>query len=363
MDLLNSALRLAPRATLRAALAALRPLSQIAALRAFRAIPDDLRYPLPGYVIFEPTLRCDLDCDFCFQRGMHRSGDELSLEQIDELLQRLAPQRLKLIGGELLVRDDALRLIKLAAQHSNSLTITSNGNRLDDPTAKLLSGLANLQRLSLSVTQRQRLDALAPHTRGIARRTPIMAQALVRPQSVESIARACAKLPGMGIRTLLLMLEMWSTPEQVEQSLATLAGRFGAFERGMLHVRTLDRAPYSLAELESALERIGHAARRSGMVTLLEPRYGASRVQRLHEAQEPPAAKVVCSYLIEPALRVDPAGELIFCEHIRLPLGNLLEHDPRQLFNSEPMVNLRRLLLDGDFLPICRRCCKLVHLR
>ena len=89
---------------------------------------------------------------------------------------------------------------------------------------------------------------------------------------------------------------------------------------------------------------------------------GKRRIARFCQGSEPADARVACRYLLEPTLRIDPEGNAVFCEHIRRPLGNLLEKSVEEIWNGAPMVGLRRLLFESGYLPACRRCCKFVHL-
>lgn len=131
--------------------------------------------------------------------------------------------------------------------------------------------------------------------------------------------------------------------------------------------RALYRAPGALllpvhAAASPLLLEIGRAARAARVLPLLEVGVAADSVRRFHDGAGPAGGPVVCRYLLQPTLRVDPTGNMIFCEHIRRPLGSLLERPLEQIWNGREALALRRLLVARGHLPICHRCCKLVFL-
>ena len=102
MSILRRASRIPPR-FLRSLVAPGRALLLARARLTLRRLPADLRLPRPRALILEPTLRCDQGCHFCFQQ---RPSDprELDLDQVRRLLAVVGPRRIKLIGGEVLLR-------------------------------------------------------------------------------------------------------------------------------------------------------------------------------------------------------------------------------------------------------------------
>ena len=115
------------------------------------------------YLRVSVTDRCDLRCTYCMAEDMQflPKRDVLSLEELDRLCGafiRLGVRKLRLTGGEPLVRRDVMRLAdSLGAQIGHGLdelTLTTNGTQL----AKHAAGLAaaGVRRINVS------LDTLDP---------------------------------------------------------------------------------------------------------------------------------------------------------------------------------------------------------
>jgi len=346
-------------------------LSRIQARRAFREIPANLELPFPRTICLEPTLRCNLSCNYCYQQhSRSRKDKELTLDQIRGIFDGLQPEHIKLIGGEVLLRDDALELIEWASSRSRSITLVSNGSLLDSEKVAFLKGLRNLHRLSISsahmpdgkLTPLAHIQKIAPFTRDLAGSVPLLAQLVVGGDNTEEIRSVIDELPQAGFRIALLMIEMIYDQQEIDRSREMLETEMGWQGGGLLSLPPPGTMRSSLSELSDAVNDIRKYAAKRGVFAFCELMYGIDRIQRFYKAKEPEGTQVVCRYLIEPTLRVDPYGNVIFCQNIRQPLGNLLHQKPDQIWNGEPMLRLRRLLLEGNFLPICRRCCRFVHL-
>lgn len=116
------------------------------------------------YVRVSVTDRCDFRCVYCMSEDMHflPKADILSLEELDRLCSAfvsLGTRRLRLTGGEPLVRRNIMELIQSLGRHLRSgaldeLTLTTNGSQL----ARYADDLrrAGVRRINVS------LDTLEP---------------------------------------------------------------------------------------------------------------------------------------------------------------------------------------------------------
>lgn len=125
------------------------------------------------YLRVSVTDRCDLRCTYCMDETMRflPRQDLLSLEELDRLCSAFVARgtrKLRLTGGEPLVRRDVMRLVQSLSRHLASgaldeLTLTTNGTQLAHHAAGLAR--AGVKRINVS------LDTLDPDTfAGITRR-------------------------------------------------------------------------------------------------------------------------------------------------------------------------------------------------
>ncbi|HIJ39283.1 MAG TPA: GTP 3',8-cyclase MoaA [Rhodospirillaceae bacterium] len=153
------------------------------------------------YVRLSLTDRCDLRCVYCMAEEMEFLPREevLSLEELERLsiaFIRLGVRKLRLTGGEPLVRRGVMSLIgrlgeQVQAGRLEELTLTTNGTRL----AEFAEGLqaAGVKRINVS------LDSLDPlKFRGITRFGRL-------PKVLEGIA--AAKAAGLAVKINMVLLK------------------------------------------------------------------------------------------------------------------------------------------------------------
>jgi AdoMet-dependent heme synthase len=98
--------------------------------------------------MLEITDRCNLSCDFCFNRlyvQQRGARPELSTPQVAQLLERLAGAGVTVVrftGGEPLLRDDLCELMSHARAVGLQPWLNTNATLLDRPLARRLAGLA-----------------------------------------------------------------------------------------------------------------------------------------------------------------------------------------------------------------------------
>ena len=117
-----------------------------------------------SYLRVSVTDRCDLRCVYCMAEDMTflPKSEVLSLEELDRMCStfvELGVRKLRLTGGEPLVRKNIMWLIRRLGRHLDSgaleeLTLTSNGTQLARYTDELAD--AGIKRINIS------LDTLDP---------------------------------------------------------------------------------------------------------------------------------------------------------------------------------------------------------
>ncbi|HEY0290897.1 MAG TPA: GTP 3',8-cyclase MoaA [Hansschlegelia sp.] len=126
------------------------------------ALPASLVDPFQRaitYLRVSVTDRCDFRCVYCMSEHMTflPKRDLLSLEELDRLCSafvRLGVRKLRLTGGEPLVRRDLMTLIRSLGRHLESgaleeLTLTTNGSQLTKHARDLYA--AGVRRINVSL--------------------------------------------------------------------------------------------------------------------------------------------------------------------------------------------------------------------
>ena len=122
-----------------------------------------------SYLRLSVTDRCDFRCTYCMPEQMTflPKSDVLSLEELDRLASafiRRGVRRLRLTGGEPLVRRGITGLVRALSRHLgdglDELTLTTNGSQLAQHAADLAaSGVARIN-VSLDTLDAERFTAI-----------------------------------------------------------------------------------------------------------------------------------------------------------------------------------------------------------
>ena len=98
------------------------------------------------------TQQCNFNCFFCHQEGENGSGEELSIDEIETLVKvgtELGIKKVKITGGEPLLREDIIDIIERVSPYVEEVSMTTNGYRLADLACKLKK--AGLSRVNVSL--------------------------------------------------------------------------------------------------------------------------------------------------------------------------------------------------------------------
>ena len=144
---------------------ALRPNAPTVASPAPVSPPSPLVDPFGrhiDYIRVSVTDRCDFRCVYCMAETMQflPKNDLLSLEELDRLCGAFVARgtkKIRLTGGEPLVRRDLMQLIRGLSRHLDSgdlqeLTLTTNGSQLHRFAGELAD--AGVRRLNVSIDSR-----------------------------------------------------------------------------------------------------------------------------------------------------------------------------------------------------------------
>lgn len=98
------------------------------------------------------TQRCNFDCFFCHQEGESNPDGEVTPEEIEAIVKiaaDLGMTKVKLTGGEPLLRDDVIEIVRRISPHVEEVSMTTNGYGLAERASELMD--AGLKRVNVSL--------------------------------------------------------------------------------------------------------------------------------------------------------------------------------------------------------------------
>jgi cyclic pyranopterin phosphate synthase len=97
------------------------------------------------------TQRCNFDCFFCHQEGESGPNGEVTPEDIETVVSvaaELGINKVKLTGGEPLLRDDVVEIVRRISPYVDEVSMTTNGYMLKEKACDLRD--AGLKRVNIS---------------------------------------------------------------------------------------------------------------------------------------------------------------------------------------------------------------------
>lgn len=324
-------------------------------------VPNLIRHlggwaPFPLGVVLSPTMRCNLACRMCPQVEMRQEGEypELTLQQlqavVDDLRESFAVRPLiHLIGGETLLRRDAVALARYIKDRGFQCSLTTNGVLLQRNADELV-GLG-LDRINVSLDGPREVHDAVRGVRGAFDLAIAGVRALARARAARSSRR-----PAVTINTVISGENVVRLPEMVG-----IAKEAGADALSLQHLMFADCAAEGNASVPDAERLLGvipsvkRTARAAGLPLTLFPRMGARQLRAYYGGGED-ALKRRCVFPWY-VVHVDTAGNITPCRGFVVDNVTTKTGTFAQAWNSPRFCAFRRELARKGVFDDCGRCC------
>ena len=134
---------------------------------------------LPAGAVYEATMRCNLECEFCYVGDLLNIEGQWRQELTVDALRRAFPEspdfQINLTGGEIFMRKDILSVLDLFREKGYACGyLTTNGTIINEERANALADLAAagfLKHVSVSIDGPGELHDIARGVKGTFERT------------------------------------------------------------------------------------------------------------------------------------------------------------------------------------------------
>jgi len=339
----------------------------------WRVLKDGITFPLdyyfgdgrsralPSIVNLNVTTVCNLDCPFCFNNDILGSREELSTEQMIDLLDQLAKTKsgLFLTGGEPFVRKDIFKIIEEAKRRKMPVGVVTNGTLLGEDDVKRLRDIG-LDVVVISFHGTQEAHDKAVGHQGAFEKTlraldlfrkywPAPGPMINYVVTAESMVHLGDFLREVGARknvvTRLSHLN-FVTPEEAAANDEYWKRHFGEAPEKLLHFQF--SPPEGLAEPVLEVLRKNPGIFTKPVLSDREVKIWYGPDFRL---------KRRCVFIWR-STYINSDGVVYPCQYFFFNMGNVKEQTVEQIWNSEKYRRFRALLRKG-LTPGCSRCCKL----
>jgi radical SAM protein with 4Fe4S-binding SPASM domain len=189
-----------------------------------------MRFPLPRFIQFYPTFRCNQDCLFCFNDASQKS--EMSVDNALRLLSILTEngiEELDIMGGEPLLLDWMPDFVEGVLDEGIAVSLSTNGSR---PDAIRMLGRLRCERLTIGVS--------------LEGSTEVKHNRLTRAANFSAVMKSIEELLSSGLNPLAKTVVTRETMDDI-QRIADLLKRKGVSRYYLIHMDMLSRGLRSSA--------------------------------------------------------------------------------------------------------------------
>jgi len=331
----------------------------------------------PHGIVYESTMRCNLHCEFCYVGDLLNIEGEWRQEMSLDTIRRAFPQRdglqVNLTGGEIFMRKDIMEVLDLFAQKQYVCGyLTTNGTIIDEERAEALADLALrgfLKHISVSIDGPGDLHDAARGVQGTFERTAaglrrlqdaarrkaaplrVSINTTVAAESLASLHAMVDVAEQLGVDAIGLNHLMFATPEEAEQTAKIL----GAPDASVIATFVTPDPGLDAAVVAAQVAALQEKCRDKGVRFDFRPKVWPSIIENYYRPGTPLLGRCLYPFL---HARVGFSGKVYFCPFIRIEVGDLNTSSVEEVWNSPRYVELRKLLLERQLFPVCRRCCK-----
>lgn len=380
-------------------------------LRIKKFLKGDLPFvysaPPKYFLGHEPTIRCNLKCEMCYQ-GQTRSLrlGELDTKEVLKIYEKFLPKinpvrnselkslqaknyskeekisisngvkEIKLVGGEPFMRSDILELISFWDKVGKKIALQTNCTLLTERTIKELKNYKNIAAFLISLDGPESTHDKVRGVQG-AYKKMMNAVRLIR----ENLPWAKISIFGMILQGNLKNIyelidvcqkEKFSSLNLIFEQVYDLSG-IEKTKKIFLDVFDWKDEDYRLnTQIKNPAFESGFNSEFLKRELMKLRKYGFKKkvfinfvpfnfyynLPEYFGEKEP--RKIFCMKLLNPEFRVNQKGDAVWCDVIEKSFGNLIEKSPDEIWRTEEFQKFRKFLFENS-LPVCRRCCKAVY--
>jgi len=323
------------------------------------------RLKLPSEMTWELTYRCNLGCGICFQ-NRETQDSELDTRNAAEIINKLPRlcKKINLTGGEVFLRRDIFEILGLLKERSLRVFIITNGTLLDEEKAELLVKFRNITGVQFSIDGPREIhdkmrgmpgafEQTCKAIKFINHRLRTSLSCVITRRNAGDLVGVLEVARGLDIRNVTYTFEYFNTARECEIAKGILN------DEKALNVKVEDdNYLFDIPDIALKIKELKRAARSYGIGAVISPGIAARHLKEYLSGGPLGKLHLTCRGLTTG--RIDPSGNLIFCQSIRKRFGNLAQNSLAEIWNSGGFTEFRNKILSSiSSLPVCRRCCRL----
>ena len=332
---------------------------------------------LPMGAVYEPTMRCNLKCEFCYVGDLLNVEGEWREELSIEALAKAFPERdgfqISLTGGEIFMRKDIMSVLDLFKSKGYTCGyLTSNGTIINDERAEALADLAAagfLKHISISIDGPGEMHDVARGVQGTFERTTaglrrlqeaarrknaplrVSINTTVAHETLEALDQMVDVAGELGVDAIGLNHLMFCTPEDAAETVRII----GADDPSVITTFVTRDPGLEIERVRTQVNALKAKCKAKNVLFDYRPKVHDQLIENYYTPGANLEGRCLYPFLYA---RVSFSGKVYFCPFIRVEVGDLTKQTLEEVWNGEKLVTMRKSLAEHGVFPACRRCCK-----
>jgi len=312
------------------------------------------------------TLRCNAKCFMCNLRELlNKDRKELSLKKISEFLKEIKPYKpsIVLFGGEPLLRNDFIDILKMVKSNGLSCGIFTNGTlfnpKLIEEMIKLkmnyvafsLQGISKHDSIvGVKGAYEKMINSIKEFTKYKKRKTKIIIHATITENNLDELGKIVELGEKLNVNLIRFGHPTFFTKKDTTRNKAVMKKLFPDEKIDEISYK------YDIEEKsEVYYKKIAEFMKKYKGRFKMTPDLSLEEIKKWYSNEFNSRRKC---YFVYRGCFIYPSGEVVPCESIRFAMGNINEKPFMKIWNSKKYVRFRKILRKR-LLPACARCCKL----
>ncbi len=326
--------------------------------------------PLPDSIIWEPTGKCNLRCNFCFINfDSTAKVKEMDFNDFKIMMEKMPfIKHINMVGGELTLRSDLIDIIKYCKEKHVQINMITNATLMSENLIKNIAEHKDMTSVTVSIDGPEKIHNIvrgwdkayqrAMESIKLMRKKGILVNvsSIITKENLSHIKELVKEIKNSGANYMELKFEKRYTKEIIEET-AKMLNLENTINNFPLSVGDDVMPPYSIEELKVALNEYEDTADKLNLPFGYYPFFLKKRLNkyfyRLYKNEEH-----FCKHLLAP--RIDCSGEFIFCFAIKKSFGNILKQSFEEIWYGKELEEFRKKFVNNPILPICITCEKLI---
>lgn len=322
-----------------------------------------------GDICFFPTYKCELKCYMCHVQHMRDIGAPyLSMEQWQIAFKDTDVKTIFHLGGEPFVMSDVMELLRFFDKKGTKQIIGTNGISINEDIVKELAKLNDLVLIQVSLNGSGENDNVIRGAPRAFEKTvenikilldaglQVWIHCVILNENIDDLANVVKLGADLGVGAVNFIFPQIITEEDIKSTQEIVKswigeeGKSGGYIKGSLE--------YSEEQLVNGIKAAKEEGIKNGIQVMFFSQFFGDHPEVYYRGTLLEEEMPICQIALMPPLTpsIGASGDVYLCPCLVNSFGNVKDTSLEEILDSEPFRALRRGMITGKLLPICKRC-------